>query len=318
MTQPRGALRVALAAAVFAAALALPAAAIPQETAPAAPGGKPWEEIVKLWKGNLSEDFIRRRIESTGVVYHLSADDIVACKAAGLPEPVIEAMLATEAKTAAAPAAPTAPAAPRSAKGAPQAVAPAAPAPPPPVVTAPVPPPPAPAAASAAPSAIPTPRADVPTAAVEALPVAPPAPPVVPPSPGPAPAPTPNLAAAANRSWEGLARRRQGVSLFRGRWDEGQLAFRAETLSWTDADETKENVSLAGKTIREQFLVCLKGTASHPECFEWGIRTDVGEYRFRDSAWAGSESLKPREIFEFFRAIYPSLVSQEFPADRKK
>ena len=295
MTQPRGALRVALAATAFAAALALPAAAIPQESASAAPGTKLWEEIVKLWKGNLSEDFIRRRIESAGVVYHLSADDIVACKAAGLPEPVIEAMLATEAKRAAAPAPP-----------------------PPPVVTAPVPPPPAPAAASAAPSAVPTPHTGAPTAAVEAPPVAPPAPPVVAPSPGPAPAPTPDLAAVADRSWEGLVRRREGVSLFRGRWDEGQLAFRAGTLSWTDADETKENVSLAGRTIREQFLVCLKGTASHPECFEWGIRTDVGEYRFRDASWAGSESLKPREIFEFFRAIYPALVSQEFQADRKK
>ena len=82
------------------------------------------------------------------------------------------------------------------------------------------------------------------------------------PSPGPAPAPTPDLAAVADRSWEGLVRRREGVSLFRGRWDEGQLAFRAGTLSWTDADETKENVSLAGRTIREQFLVCLKGAVT--------------------------------------------------------
>lgn len=313
MTQPRGALRVAFAAAAFAAALALPAAPIPQETAPAAPGGKPWEEIVKLWKGNLSEDFIRRRIESAGVVYHLSADDIVACKAAGLPEPIIEAMLGTQTRT---PAPAAGAAVPASATPAPKAV----PTPAPTAVA--VPPPPAAAAPQAVapppPSAIPAPHAGVPTAAVEALPVAAPAPPVLLPSPGPAPAPTPNLAAAADRSWEGLVRRREGISLFRGRWDEGQLAFRGETLSWTDADEPKENVSLAGKTVREQFLVCLKGTAIHPECFEWGIRTDVGEYRFRDSSWAGSASLKPREIFEFFRAIYPSLVSQEFQADRKK
>ena len=132
-----------------------------------------------------------------------------------------------------------------------------------------------------------------------------------------APAPTPNFAALADRTWEGVVRRNDGVVLFKSRWDDGKLTFKDEKLYWFDADEEKKNLILTAKAVKEQFLVCLKGTAAHPECFEWGIKTEDGEYRFRDVAWARSDSQKPREIFEFFKAIYPNLVSAEYPADKK-
>ena len=69
--------------------------------------------------------------------------------------------------------------------------------------------------------------------------------------------------------------------------------------------------------MKEQFLVCLKGSRTDPECFEWGVKTEEGEYRFRDVTWERSDSQKPREIFEFFKAIYPGLVSATYPADKK-
>ena len=104
-----------------------------------APEAKPFEQIVKLWKANLSEEFLLRKIEREQVVYQLSTDDIIACKAAGVPESVIEAMMKTESRAArgaeaARPPAITAP--------------PVPPAPPvvavPPVATVPVPAVPAP------------------------------------------------------------------------------------------------------------------------------------------------------------------------------
>ena len=324
--KPQGALAPTLlvaAAAAVAATAALPRRATAEAPAPAAtaaPAPKPYEEVLTLWKGNLSEEFIRRRIERSGFVYRLSADDIVACKAAGLPESLIEAMLATETKKAPTPAATTpavaAPAPVVAAAPAPvvapapaSVAAPAAPA----AAAVPAPAPPAPVVATAPPPPAPTPP-PVATAVVTPVPTQPPAPPIA----TAAPAPTPNLAAMADRSWDGMVRRSDGVSLFKSRWSEGSLAFRNETLFWRDAGDAGKNLALAAKTLREQFLVCLKATAPHPECFEWGIRTEVGEFRFRDAAWLGAESLKPREVFEFFRAIYPGLASQQFTADRKK
>ncbi len=260
--------------AFLAAVLAAPSAAVAQETAPPAPSAaaqvaapvappapRPYEEVLKLWKGNLSEDFIKRRIEASGTVYQLSADDIIACKAANLPESIIEAMLATETKRASTPGA-----APLAA---------------------------APAAASAAPAAVSMARAaGVPAQAV-------------------------NLAAMADRTWEGIVRRNDGVVLFKSRWDDGKLSFKDQKLSWFDADEEKKNLIITGKGVKEQFLVCLKGSSPDPECFEWGVKTEAGEYRFRDVAWERSDSQKPREIFEFFKAIYPTLVSATYPAEKK-
>jgi hypothetical protein len=121
----------------------------------------------------------------------------------------------------------------------------------------------------------------------------------------------------ADRVWEGVVRRNDGVVLFKSRWDDGKLSFKDQKLAWFDADEEKKNLIITGKGVKEQFLVCLKGTSHDPECFEWGVKTEDGEYRFRDVAWERSDSQKPREIFEFFKAIYPSLVSATYPADKK-
>lgn len=76
---------------------------VPVEVSQAQPGGavpvaapKPFEDVIKLWKAGLSEDFIRRKIEREGIVYNLTADDIVKCKAANTPESLIETMLKTQ------------------------------------------------------------------------------------------------------------------------------------------------------------------------------------------------------------------------------
>ncbi|MHB8799408.1 MAG: hypothetical protein ACYDBY_13185 [Thermoanaerobaculia bacterium] len=243
--------------------LLFPGAALSQDAPPPAPAEvvqdapapvpppQPFEEIIKLWKGNLSEEFIKRKIESEAVIYQLTADDIVLSKAANLPESIIEAMMKTAQRPGATPAA--------------------------------------------------------------AAPVAPLAP-----APAAAPAPPVDLAAQADRSWDGLVRRNDGIVLFKSRWDDGKLSFKEEKLSWLDARDEKKNLILPARSIKEQFLVCLKGAPSEKtECFEWGVKTENGEYRFRDVGWKRSDSTKPQELFDFMKAIYPSLVSSEYPADEK-
>ena len=265
-----GKLSGALGAFVIVTTLLIPGAALSQEAPPPppaeiaqaapapipTPAPKPFEEILKLWKGNLSEEFIKRKIESEAVIYQLSADDIVLSKAANVPESIIEAMMKTAQRPGATPA-----------------------------MTAP--------AATVAPA------------------VAPAAAPV-------APAPPVDLAAQADRSWEGIVRRNDGIVLFKGRWDDGKLSFKEEKLTWLDARDEKKNLILPAKSIREQFLVCLKGAPSEQtECFEWGVKTENGEYRFRDVGWKRSDSTKPQELYDFMKAIYPNLVSSKYPADEK-
>ncbi len=136
--------------AVLVAALTLALPAFGQTAPPSGGAGsvsaseaRPFEQVVKLWKAGLSQEFLQRKIDREKVVYELSTDDIIACKAAGLPEPVIEAMMKTDApKTQAAEPAP--PPAPVVAPP-PMAVPVAAPAPP-----APSAPPVAPASPSLA------------------------------------------------------------------------------------------------------------------------------------------------------------------------
>src|SRR5712692_5189289 len=59
------------------------------------PTPKPHEDMIKLWKANLSEDFIKRQIETSSTVYNLSAEDIIQCRNAGMPEALIQTMLQT-------------------------------------------------------------------------------------------------------------------------------------------------------------------------------------------------------------------------------
>ncbi len=133
-----------------------------------------------------------------------------------------------------------------------------------------------------------------------------------------APVPPVDLAAQADRSWEGLVRRNDGVVLFKSRWNDGKLSFKEEKLAWLDAKDEKKNLILPAKSIKEQFLVCLKGAPNvQTECFEWGVKTENGEYRFRDVGWKRADSVKPQELFDFMKAIYPNLVSSKYPADEK-
>jgi hypothetical protein len=248
---------VVLSAALFVSAAALAQAQEPpRDAAVAAPPLKPYEEIIKLWKANLSEDFIKRQIQSGTTVYDLSADEVIRLRDAGLPEGLINIMLDTKNRKAADAKAPAAQAVP------------------------------------AAPAA---------SAAAQAPPVAPPA---------------PSLAAESNRRWEGLARRNSGVVILKGRWDVGVLEFKEETLRWLDAKDAGKNLLIPARQIKEQFMTCLKKAGGN-ECFEWGLRTKDGEYKFRDIAWEQGEDKKVQEIFEFMKAIYPSLVSSNIPVDSK-
>lgn len=119
------------------AVLAVPTAAqeVPPPTPVPTPAPKPYEDIIKLWKANLSEDFIRRQVESGNIVYDLSAEEIIRCRDAGMPEGLINVLLATKKRaeggaakepspsatpsTASAPAATPAPHAPAAAPASP-------------------------------------------------------------------------------------------------------------------------------------------------------------------------------------------------------
>ena len=79
---------------------AVPRGAVTEAGSAAAVDTKPFEQVVKLWKAGLSEEFLLRKVEREPVVYRLSTDDIIACKAAGVPESIIEAMMKTEGREA--------------------------------------------------------------------------------------------------------------------------------------------------------------------------------------------------------------------------
>ena len=51
--------------------------------------------MVSLYNAKFSEDFIKRKIKADGIVYTLSVSDLLRLKEAGIPESLVEAMLAT-------------------------------------------------------------------------------------------------------------------------------------------------------------------------------------------------------------------------------
>lgn len=65
------------------------------------------DDIVKLVKGGLPEAVIIQKIRTSERKFDTSADGLIALKGAGVPDKVIEAMVAPAAGTAAAPAPPT-------------------------------------------------------------------------------------------------------------------------------------------------------------------------------------------------------------------
>ncbi len=198
------------------------------------------DNVIKLWKANLSEDFLKKYISGSDIAKDLSAEDIVKLRNAGLPESLISAV--SEHKQV--------------------------------VMPSPVP--------ATSPVAI------------------------------PAPVPTP----AASMRWEGLVRRNSGVVLLKSRWDPGVLEFKDETLRWTDAHDASKSVLVSAKQITEQQLTCLKKVGGN-ECFEWVVRTKGREYRLRDISWEQGENAKVAELFAYFKARYPNLVSSQVPVDEK-
>ncbi len=193
------------------------------------------DNLIKLWKANLSEDFLKKYISGADIAKDLSAEDIVKLRNAGLPESLISAVSERKQVVAAPPAAP----------------------------------------------------------AVLAV-----------------PAPAPSM------RWDGLARRNSGVVLLKSRWDPGVLEFKDETLRWTDSRDASKNVLLTAKQMTEQQLTCLKKPGGN-ECFEWVVKTKGQEYRFRDIAWQQGDNAKVSELFSYFKARYPNLVSSNVPVDEK-
>ena len=59
--------------------------------APVAPSPVPTlvDDIIKLWKANLSEDFLKKYVSTSDIIKELSAEDIVRLRTAGLPESLI-------------------------------------------------------------------------------------------------------------------------------------------------------------------------------------------------------------------------------------
>jgi len=198
------------------------------------------DDIIKLWKANLSEDFLKKYVAVSDAVKELTAEDIVRLRNAGLPEDLILAINKRRQELAATPT----------------------------------------SAAAAAPA--------------------------------PKPVPTP----PTTSRWEGLARRNDGIVLFKSRWDPGVLEFKEETLRWTDSKDVEKNRVIPVKSLTEQQLTCLKKPGGN-ECFEWVAKTRTDEYRFRNVAWEQNENARIEEVFTFLKTIYPHLVSSQVPVDQK-
>ncbi len=243
-----------------------------------APEPKPFEQVVKLWKAQLSEEFLLRKIEREQVDYRLSTDDIIACKAAGVPESIIEAMM----KTGSLPAPSAEPVVPPAVE-IPQLASP----------------PPAPSSSPVSP-VVPV----VPLVAAEAVPSAVPA------------VKVPSLAPGADRSWDGLVRRSPGVVLFRNRWEPGKLSFLEDEIRWLDAGDAARNLVLPLAKIQEQFLVCPDDASSDGACFEWGVKTADAEFRFRDAVGKREMSSKPLDLFNALKAIAPNLAARKYRAKK--
>jgi len=74
-----------------------PGQPLPSPTVPP-PGLGPvgsYTDVLKLYRANLSEDFILERIRRDGIVYDLNADQIIQLRSNGVSERVIQAMLDT-------------------------------------------------------------------------------------------------------------------------------------------------------------------------------------------------------------------------------
>lgn len=191
------------------------------------------DDITRLWKANLSEEFINKYFARTDLARDLTPDDVVRLRGAGVPESLIASL---------------------------------------------------------------THQAAAAGTVAGASPVVP-----VP---------------ADSRRWEGLALRNSGIVLFKGRWDSGMLEFKEASLRWVDSKRTEKNLLIPASQFTEQQLTCLKKAGGN-ECFEWVVKTRSEEYRFRDMAWKQGENSIVQDVFDFFRAAYPNLISSRTPVDEK-
>ncbi len=189
------------------------------------------EDITRLWRANLSEEFIRKYIARSDLARDLSAEDVVRLRNEGVPETLITSIQRGEVGGAASPTQMTS--GPRD-----------------------------------------------------------------------------------SRRWDGLARRNSGIVLLKSRWDSGVLEFKEASLRWVDSKDTAKNVLVPAAQLTEQQLTCLKKAGGN-ECFEWIVKTRTDEYRFRDAGWQQGENAKVQDLFDFFRSVYPNLISSRTPVDEK-
>ncbi len=75
-----------------AATSAAPASTMPGMAPAPVPTPSLVDDIIKLWKANLSEDFLKKYLSTTDAVKELTAEDIVRLRNAGLPENLILAI----------------------------------------------------------------------------------------------------------------------------------------------------------------------------------------------------------------------------------
>lgn len=190
------------------------------------------EDITRLWKANLSEEFISKYVAHSDLARDLTADDVVRLRSAGVPETLIASITLRRTEAGAAASAP--------------------------------------------------------------------------------PAARPQDA----RRWDGLTRRNSGIVMLKSRWDSGVLEFKDASLRWVDSRDAGKNVLVPAAQVTEQQLTCLKKAGGN-ECFEWVLKTRGEEYRFRDVAWQQNENAKVEELFAFFSAAYPNLISSHRPVDEK-
>jgi len=190
------------------------------------------EDITRLWKANLSEEFISKYVAHSDLARDLTADDVVRLRSAGVPETLIASITLRRTEAGAA------------ASG--------------------------------------------------------------------------TLAGHAqdSRRWDGLTRRNSGIVMLKSRWDSGVLEFKDASLRWVDSRDAGKNVLVPAAQVTEQQLTCLKKSGGN-ECFEWVLKTRGEEYRFRDVAWQQNENAKVEELFAFFSAAYPNLISSRRPVDEK-
>jgi hypothetical protein len=109
----------------------------------------------------------------------------------------------------------------------------------------------------------------------------------------------------ADRKWEGLVRRRDGLLLW-GRWRSGTLTLREETLRWTDAKDPGRNLVVPVARGTSHRRVC-RDPLAEATCFEWSLRTKEGEsYVFREGRLPGAAN----ELFTAFVGAAPAAAQE--------